>query len=380
VVLSPAQAAAGTKRLSTLLRSQTWTSRLILWFLWTLGTARVTELAVDDRAALVLWDESVLEKPESRVLPDLCAVRSRKAERLKRRRPGFVRPPTFRPIFVPGLNWLALLVIGLSGPPTLAAMTWWTTHGPRAEKKRTIEADWLLRCADAWGRRVIHVFDRGFAGAPWLSELAAVEARFVLRWQTKYKLLDAEGVEHKPGEIARRYRSWGHCLLPQGRRRAKRKIGVVAIPVAHPAYPDPLWLVVARPGPKLKPWYMLTSEPVPDLDAAWQIVLIYARRWQIELAWRYGKTELSMESPRLWKWDHRRKLLLMASLAYAFLLTLLDPDFQVIRTWLLNYWCHRTGRLAHHTATPLYRVRSALSRLWLCFRTPTIPPPAQTPG
>jgi hypothetical protein len=28
---------------------------------------------------------------------------------------------------------------------------------------------------------------------------------------------------------------------------------------------------------------------VPDLEAAWRIVLIYARRWQIELAWRYGK-------------------------------------------------------------------------------------------
>jgi hypothetical protein len=165
-LLSPAQAAAGTKRLSNLLRSQTWTSHLILWFLWTLGTARVAELDSSGQTALVLWDESVLEKPESRVLPDLCAVRSRKAERLKRRRPGFVRPPTFRPIFVPGLNWLALLVIGLSGPPTLAAMAWWTTHGLRAEKKRPLETDGLLRCADAWGRRVIHVFDRGFAGAP----------------------------------------------------------------------------------------------------------------------------------------------------------------------------------------------------------------------
>ena len=42
-LLSPAQAAVGTKRLSNLLRSQTWTSRLILWFLWTVGTARVTD-------------------------------------------------------------------------------------------------------------------------------------------------------------------------------------------------------------------------------------------------------------------------------------------------------------------------------------------------
>jgi hypothetical protein len=196
-----------------------------------------------------------------------------------------------------------------------------------------------------------------------LRELTAAEARFVIRWPTRYKLLDAQGTERKPGEIARRYRSWGHRLMPEGRRRLERKIGLVAIPVQHPAVPDPLWLVVARPGAKHKPWYVVTSEPVPDLEAAWRIVLIYARRWQIELAWRYGKIELSMESPRLWKWEHRRKLLLMASLAYAFLLTLLDPDWHAVRDWLLHQWCHRTRRRSHNTTTPLYRIRSALSRL-----------------
>jgi hypothetical protein len=72
-VLSPTQAAAGTKRLSNLLRSETWTSRLIVWFLWTLGEARVRALEANGETVLVLWDESVLEKPESRVLPGLCA-------------------------------------------------------------------------------------------------------------------------------------------------------------------------------------------------------------------------------------------------------------------------------------------------------------------
>jgi hypothetical protein len=193
-----------------------------------------------------------------------------------------------------------------------------------------------------------------------LRELTAAEARFVIRWPTRYKLLDAQGTERKPGEIARRYRSWGHRLMPEGRRRLERKIGLVAIPVQHPAVPDPLWLVVARPGAKHKPWYVVTSEPVPDLEAAWRIVLIYARRWQIELAWR--------------------KLLLMASLAYAFLLTLLDPDWHAVRDWLLHQWCHRTRRRSHNTTTPLYRIRSALSRLWLWCRTPALPPPVQTPG
>ena len=87
-----------------------------------------------------------------------------------------------------------------------------------------------------------------------------------------------------------------------------------------------------------------------------------------------------MASPRLWTWEHRRKLLLMASLAYAFLLTLLDPDWHAVGDWLLNQWCHRTGWRCHDTATPLYRVRSAFSRLGLWCQTPAFPPPLQTPG
>ena len=54
------------------------------------------------------------------------------------------------------------------------------------------------------------------------------------------------------------------------------------------------------------------------------------------------------------------KLLLLACLAYAFLLHLLDPSFAA----LLRNWCHRTGKRYRAVAAPLYRLRSALSRLW----------------
>lgn len=30
------------------------------------------------------------------------------------------------------------------------------------------------------------------------------------------------------------------------------------------------------------------------------MVFAYARRWQIEMAFRYTKSELALESPRLW--------------------------------------------------------------------------------
>jgi TorA maturation chaperone TorD len=72
-----------------------------------------------------------------------------------------------------------------------------------------------------------------------------------------------------------------------------------------------------------------------------------------------------MESPRLWKWENRIKLLLMASLAYAFLMTLLVESQPLLLEWLLRYWCHRTGKKVKAAKVPLYRLRAAISRLWL---------------
>jgi hypothetical protein len=142
---------------------------------------------------------------------------------------------------------------------------------------------------------------------------------------------------------------------------------VVAVCVTHPTHPQPLWLVVARHGGHHEPWYLLTSDPVRTVADAWAVVFAYARRWQIEWTWRYSKSELSMESPRVWTWERREKLLLMVTLAYAFLLSLLDSALEVERVWLLRCWCHRTGKRSREVAAPLYRLRSALSRLWQAY-------------
>jgi hypothetical protein len=93
-------------------------------------------------------------------------------------------------------------------------------------------------------------------------------------------------------------------------------------------------------------------------------VLAYARRWQIEMVWRYSKSELAFESLRLWKWEVRLRLLLLATLAYAFLLHLLSSSLAELRAFLLRNWCHRTGKRYLEAAAPLYRLRSAISRLW----------------
>jgi hypothetical protein len=368
-LLAPEHAPAGTKRLSNLLRSSRWSATLIADWLWAQADTRVVALEAADEDALVIWDESVLEKPESLALEGLCAVRSSKAHRLTHIKPGFFQPPS-RPIFVPGMQWIGIVLLGMSGPPTVAAMRWWTSRGERASDKRSEEGTLLRHAVAAWGARVLHVWDRGFAGRAWLAQARDVSVRFVLRWPKGYNLVDAIGRERKAWEIARGQRSWAHRMLWDARRHCPRKTGVVAFPVAHPADPQSLWLVVARRGAGQEPWYLLTSERVETVAAAWRIVRIYARRWQLETTWRYGKSELAMESPRVWTWERREKLLLLATLAYAFLLTLLAPDCATTRQWLLRFWCHRTGKRNRETPVPLYRIRSALSRLWQVYPLP----------
>jgi hypothetical protein len=369
-LLDPGQAPAGTKRLSRLLHSRRWDASDIEEYLWAQAQVRIQTLAAEHQTILAIWDESQIEKSESLTLEGLCAVKSSKARRLKRIKPGFYNPPGGRPIFVPGYHWLQVLVLGMQGAPTLAHMNWWTTRGERASDKRSLEREVLAETTRRWGAHtVLHIWDRGFAGTPWLT-LAYVHAvRFVLRWPKNYQLLDEQGQLRKPGAISKGKRSWDQRQLWDARRRCNRTVGVVAFPVKDKALEQDLWLVVARRKGQ-SPWYLLTNEPIRTVEDAWRIVLVYARRWQIEMAIRYDKCELAFESPRLRHWETQQRIFLIAALAYGFLFSLLQPDAVDSMTWLLRFWCHRTGSWVLKVDLPLYRLRAALSRLWLEFPPP----------
>jgi len=232
-LVGPEQAPAGTKRLSNWLRSPRWTYRLIATFLWRRADRRVTELLDEDHPALVVWDESVWEKPESLAAEGLSAVRSSKARRLKRVKPGFYNPPGGRPVFVPGLNWISLLVLGLSGPPTLATMRWWSTRGKFATRKDVPRQRLLKLCARWWGQAVIHIWDRGYGHGPWLSEALRYPVRFVVRWPQAYHLVDAQG-KRNAWKITRGKRSLGHRLIWDAQRHCHRKTGLYFCSVTHP--------------------------------------------------------------------------------------------------------------------------------------------------
>jgi hypothetical protein len=367
-LLSPAHAPAGTKRLSNLLRCDKWASDLVGDYLWKQAAKRQEQLHEEGKEAFLLWDESVNEKPESRKVEGLCPVRSSKAQRLARSRPGL---PS-RPVFVNGFQWMGLLLIGMSGSPTVAFMQWFTTRTTRDTKEKKQATDLvsvryalLKKCWAAWQDRVLHLFDRGYASAKWIEAGVEFKLRFVLRWPKRHKLLSPDGDEKHAWQLFQGKPAWDERMIRDTVQNKTRRLGILATLVEHPQLPNvALWLVCARPGDGKEPWYLLTTEPIRNADDAFRIVLAYARRWQIEMAFRFGKSELAMESPRLWTLERRTKMLMLVTLAYAFLLSLLDDSLVTLRTWVLDTYCHRTGKRCREAKAPLYRLRIAISRLW----------------
>ena len=60
-------------------------------------------------------------------------------------------------------------------------------------------------------------------------------------------------------------------------------------------------------------------------------------------------------------------------------LSLVPPAYTPAQRWLLRFWCHRTGKRSRDASTPLYRLRSAVSRLWLAY-LPSAHPVLQSSG
>lgn len=373
-LLDGKHAPAGTKRIHNLLRHLGWQAQIITNYLWQQADQAIEQRMHPQEDVYVIWDESVIEKSESLKPERLCAVRSSKARRLKRIKPGYYNPPDGRPIFVPGFNWLQVIVTGLRGAPCLAHVRFWTTRGEQHSTKRQEEHQVLQQVSKRWGRAVIHIWDRGFAGAPWFGLAMLYQVRFIVRWQKGYGLLTTDGRKRKAWECTRGKRSMDHRLIHDAVRHCERKTGIVFVPVWVPDFPDvPLTLVVSRPGKGRTPWYLVTNEPIHTVEDAWRIVFAYNRRWQVEVSIRYSKTELAFESPRLYKWDRREKLLAIAALVQGFLYSLLGENMEHLRSRLLRNWCHRTGKRNRLKAVPLYRLRLALSSLWIAFRPLVLP-------
>jgi hypothetical protein len=88
------------------------------------------------------------------------------------------------------------------------------------------------------------------------------------------------------------------------------------------------------------------------------------------MTFRYAKSERTFECPRLSHWQHHQKRLLIATLADAFWFSLLNPQLDALRNWLLHPFGHRNGKRSWETPTPLDRLRFAISLFWLSHPPP----------
>jgi hypothetical protein len=358
------KAPAGTKRISNLLRSKKWDLQLIQDYLADQAQAYCQELMGD--LVLLVWDESVQEKPESLQPEGLCAVRSVKARRLLRTKKGYYDPPTKSPVHVPGIRWIGAMLCGLQAPPMLAQFRWWTSRGKHTSSLMQVRLQLLQWARDRFADAVLHVFDRGYAGAQWLGLLLARQDRFVIRWPSAYKLLDINGQPKNAYKFSIGRKATSSRQIWDINRKEYHKRSLLWARCNHPQYPDQaLTLIICRPGRKgRQPWYLLTNEEINNDRDAWRIVFAYARRWHIEQGFRFSKAELGMESARLMFWENRMKLLQIVALIYAFLLSLLREHFKAKIELLLRMGCHRTGKRCREVSTPLYRIRLALANLW----------------
>jgi hypothetical protein len=364
-LLSFDKAPAGTKRISNLLRSKKWEDKIISDYLASQAQQYVESLLEKKEDILLLWDESVQEKPESIESEGLCAVRSSKAKRLLRIKRGYYDPPTKAAVHVPGLRWVGLLLCGMKAQPLVGRFKWWTSRGKHATTLNPVRYELLQWAREQFANAVLQVFDRGYAGKQWLGLLLAKQDRVLLRWPSAYKLIDEKGRAKKACyfSVGRKPTSAKQVWDMGSKNHLRRSL--LWMKCLHPDYADtPLTLIICRPGKKgRQPWYLLTNEKVENDKHAWKLVHAYARRWQVEQSFRFSKSELAMESCRLWFWHNKMKLLQIVTLVYAFLLSLLQDQLQDKREKLLRYGCHRTGKRCREASTPLYRIRLALTNL-----------------
>jgi hypothetical protein len=358
-ICGPAHAPAGTKRISNLLRSKKWTHDAVDEFLFNRSRERVNKLRQAGKHPLLLWDDSRVEKPESWFIQGLCSVFSTAAKRLMKIKRGYYRPPAGR-VCVPGFKWTSVMLSALGEVPSVCQMSWWTTRGKFKEVGSNIVYRLLKRIHQELGT-LTHVLDRGYANFKMLEWLFQFEQDFIVRWKKNHLLAHQEKGQKKTHLLARSFKGRSTKTLHDKVRQKVKKVSVAWAEVTHPDFPDEeLWLVIARDKHHFNgPMYILTSLPVEHKKMAWQILFSYMHRWEVEQGFRVCKSELAIQSPRLWFWENRLKLLAIVALVYDFLL-------RIIRGWpawlqlFLRSFCHRTGNRYRNASIPIYRFRIAI--------------------
>ncbi len=273
-VLDPAHAPAGAKRLSTLLRSPHWSAEDLTAYVWRQADVRLQALATVGEEAQVIWDQRVVEKPESLAAPDLGGSAREQSPASHSYQAGLLPSPQ------PSDFCAGLAVVGAAparaerrewtaNGGSYALVEWWSTRGPHASDRRTEEYALLRHGARRWGRwgqRVCPVWDPRILGSrlrrPALAArrpgaptaLCAALARALQTLGAAHRLATRQSLGTGPwsaqlGAPQLGARSWEHRLLWDARHHCPRhhcprhhcprhhcprRTGVLALPVWLP--------------------------------------------------------------------------------------------------------------------------------------------------
>lgn len=321
---------------------------------------RLAALRAKGERVLLLWDDSVIEKPESWFSEGLCSVASSKAKRLTRVKPGYYTPPKSR-ICVPGFDWTSVVMTTLQSAPSLVTMRWWSTRGKCPTDRKSQFIVLLKQLRRLFTQPLIHVLDRGYADSSLLTRLVTGNHCFIVRWVKTYNLRDVHGKLQNAQKHARSHEDKVTKVIWDAPRKCRRSVSLSYQVVFLPQHPQhAMYLVVCRHGKYgQEPMYLLTNCPIPTKAHLWTILFSYMRRWAIEQTFRFNKSELAMESPRLWEWENRLKLLIIVALVYEFLLRFLR-NWRSMAHKFIQLWCPRTGKRQLEVQLPLYRFRIAI--------------------
>ena len=353
---------AGTKRLSNLFRSKNWLSDHLEAVHLERAKVYVREQESKARRLLCFCDDSMIEKPESWFSEGLCPVYSSKAARLTRIKRGYYNKPTSR-ICVPGFEWTGMVIGSLGIAPILGLMKWWTTKGKNKECRDNIFYRLIKQIKENFGSSLTFVLDRGYADFPTLDRLTKHQQHFIIRWKNTLILKDGTGKE---------LNTWRICHGKKGlhKRRVRDKerqrfvlVEIIYQAVFHPELPDiQLYLIVVRNKSFVhqQPMYLLTDIETDSTGIAWELFFSYIKRWDIEQAFRFNKSELGIQSCRLWEFENRLKVMALVTLVYDFLLQTWREHNAKARLWI-NAWCPRTGNKLREIKMPLYRLRAAFA-------------------
>ena len=167
--------------------------------------------------------------------------------------------------------------------------------------------------------------------------------------------------------ICHRKKAFDKRVVWDKQRKQALKIDIIYEPVWHPKHPDrPLSLIAVR-HKTLKaqqPLYLLTNSQVDTIGIAWEIFHSYIQRSDIEQVFRFNKSELGIESIRLYEFENRLKMMALVTLIYDFLLQFWQ-HWKSAALMLINKWCPRSDKRFLKAHLPIYRFRAALFVLLL---------------